>query len=105
VDVIFLGANLFSHVHHRKRCGAIADRAAVGLDQALNGTSAALEFSYILSPTVSMTLTAHEVYLPRPRAEIQGPQGIQVSFDWQAAYNAPAGQMCTVVLKNTIASY
>jgi len=75
------------------------------MDQALNGTASSLEFSYTLSSTVSMTLTAHEVYLPRPRAEIQGPQGVQVSFDWQAAYNAAAGQMCTVVLKNTVGSY
>jgi len=75
------------------------------MDQALNGTAAALEFSYTISANVSLTITAHAVYLPRPRAEIQGPQGIQVSFDWQAAYDATAGQMCTVTLKNTIAGY
>jgi len=75
------------------------------MDQALNGTASSLEFSYTISANVSLTITAHTVYLPRPRAEIQGPQGIQVSFDWQAAYDATAGQMCTVTLKNTIASY
>jgi len=75
------------------------------MDQALNGTASSLEFSWVISANVSLTLTAHKVYLPRPRAEIQGPQGIQVSFDWQAAYDSTAGQMCTVVLKNTIASY
>ncbi|EEX08762.1 conserved hypothetical protein [Ruegeria lacuscaerulensis ITI-1157] len=45
------------------------------------------------------------LYLPGPRVEIQGPQGIQASFDWQAAYESVAGQMCTIVLKNTVASY
>jgi len=75
------------------------------MDQALNGTSASLEFFYLISPTLSLTVTAHEVYLPRPRVEVQGPQGIQASFDWQAAYNSAAGQMCTFVLKNQIASY
>jgi len=75
------------------------------MDQALNGTAASLEFAYSISANVSLSITAHEVYLPRPRIEVQGPQGIQASFDWQAAFNATAGQMCTVVLKNQIASY
>ena len=75
------------------------------MDQALNGTAASLEFSWTISANVSLTITAHAVYLPRPRVEIQGPQGIQASFDWQAAYDSVAGQMCTVVLKNQVASY
>ncbi|PPB79394.1 hypothetical protein LV82_02930 [Albidovulum inexpectatum] len=75
------------------------------MDQALNGTAASLEFSWVISANVSLTITAHAVYLPRPRVEIQGPQGIQASFDWQAAYDSVAGQMCTVVLKNQVASY
>ena len=72
------------------------------MDQALNGTAASLEFSYSISANV---ITAHEVYLPRPRIEVQEPQGIQASFDWQAAYNSTAGQMCTVELKNQVASF
>ena len=75
------------------------------MDQALNGTASSLEFSYTISANVTLTITAHAVYLPRPRAEIQGPQGIQASFNWQAAFDANAGRMCTITLKNTIASY
>ena len=75
------------------------------MDQALNGTSASLEFSWVISANVSLTITAHAVYLPRPRVEIQGPQGIQASFDWQAAYDSVAGQMCTIVLKNQVGNY
>ena len=75
------------------------------MDQALNGSSASLEFSWVISANVSLTITAHAVYLPRPRVEIQGPQGIQASFDWQAAHDPVAGQMCTVVLKNQVANY
>ena len=75
------------------------------MDQALNGTASSLEFSYTISANVSLTITAHAVYLPRPRAEIQGPQGIQASFNWQAAFDANAGRMCTITLKNTIGSY
>jgi hypothetical protein len=75
------------------------------MDQALNGTAASLEFSWVISANVSLTITAHAVYLPRPRVEIQGPQGIQASFDWQAAHDPVAGQMCTVVLKNQVGNY
>ena len=75
------------------------------MDQALNGTSASLEFSWTISSNVSLTVTAHRVFLPRPRVSIDGPKGIQASFDWQAANDSSAGQMCTVVLKNTVASY
>ncbi|WP_428544063.1 phage tail tube protein [Profundibacter sp.] len=75
------------------------------MDQALNGTAASLEFAYSISAKVSLSITAHAVYLPRPRIEIQGPQGVQASFDWQAAYDATAGQMCTITLVNDIATY
>ncbi len=55
--------------------------------------------------TPEVTFTSHAVYLPRPRIEIQGPQGVQASFDWQAAYDATAGQICTITLVNDIATY
>ena len=75
------------------------------MDQAISGGAASLVFSWSLSANVSLEITAHQVYMPRPKLEIQGPQGVQASFDWQAAFDSTAGQMCTVVLKNQIASY
>ena len=75
------------------------------MTQALDGTPAELEFAYNLGTGQSLTFTAHAVYLPRPRVEIQGPQGVQASFDWQAAFDSSAGQMCTVTLVNDIATY
>jgi hypothetical protein len=75
------------------------------LTQAINGTAAALEFSYVLPSGESLTLTAHAVYLPGPRIEIKGPKGVQSSFDWQAALATSPARMCTVVLVNNIASY
>ena len=75
------------------------------LTQAINGTAAALEFSYALGSGESLTLTAHAVYLPRPRIEIKGPKGVQASFDWQAALATSPARMCTAVLINSIASY
>ena len=75
------------------------------LDQALAGTPCALEFSYVLNASTSFVLTAHAVYLPRPRVSIDGPQGVQVSFDWQAALDPTPKVMCTAVLKNQRATY
>jgi hypothetical protein len=42
----------------------------------------------------------HAVYLPRPRIEISGPQGVQATFDWQAARDSTVGRMCTATLIN-----
>ena len=61
--------------------------------QAINGSAATLEFSYAFSSGESLTLTAHAVYLPRPRIEIKGPKGVQASFDWQAALATSPARM------------
>ncbi|MDR5654234.1 phage tail tube protein [Ruixingdingia sedimenti] len=75
------------------------------VNQALAGDPCTLEFSYSLPSGPSFTFTAHAVHLPRPRIEIGGPQGIQASFDWQAARDATLGRMCTAVLVNDIEEY
>jgi hypothetical protein len=73
--------------------------------QAINGTPCELEFSYTLISGESLIFTAHAVYLPRPRLEISGPQGVQASFDWQAARDTTLGRMCTAVLVNDVEDY
>jgi len=75
------------------------------VDQAINGDPAALVFTYSLGASASLTFTVHAVYLPRPRIEISGPQGVQATFDWQAALATSPARMCTAVLVNSIASY
>ena len=80
-----------------------ADTALI--TQALDGTPCELVFAYSLGASASFTFTAHAVYLPRPRIEIPGPQGIQATFDWQAAKAASPARLCTAVLVNTVASY
>jgi len=80
-----------------------ADQTLVS--QAINGEACTLEFEYAVAGGVGLKLTAHAVYLPRPRVEIAGPQGVQATFDWQAALAADPGRMCTVVLTNTVAGY
>lgn len=73
--------------------------------QAINGEPCELEFAYSLPSGESFTFTVHAVFLPRPRIEIQGPQGVQATFDWQAAKDGTVGRMCTATLVNDIESY
>lgn len=75
------------------------------LTQAIDGVPCALDFAYGLGPGQALSLTVHEVYLPRPKIEIPGPQGIQATFDWQAALNAAAGRMATLTLVNDVETY
>jgi hypothetical protein len=75
------------------------------VNQAINGDPCELSFAYALPSGESLTLTAHAVYLPRPRIEITGPQGVQATFDWQAARDAALGRMCTVTLINALEEY
>lgn len=70
------------------------------LAQAIAGTAIELQFLYSASASLSFTLIAHAVYLPRPKITIDGPGGVQATFAWQAAFDPVAGQMCTAVLIN-----
>ena len=75
------------------------------MNQAIAGGPCELEFAYTLTSGESLTVTAHAVYLPRPRIEISGPQGIQASFDWQAARGSSPERMATITLVNDIEEY
>ncbi len=75
------------------------------VSQAINGDPCEITFAYVLPSGEGFTFNAHAVYLPRPRIEISGPQGVQASFDWQAARAETSGRMCTATLINNIASY
>ena len=80
-----------------------ADQTLVA--QAINGDPCELEFAYALPSGESFTFTVHAVFLPRPRIEISGPQGVQATFDWQAARDSTVGRMCTATLINDIEVY
>ena len=75
------------------------------LTQAIDGDPAELSFGYAFGAGEAFELIAHAVYLPKPRLQIQGPQGIQASFQWQAALDGVAGTMCTATLINDVATY
>ncbi len=74
-------------------------------NQAIAGDPCEIELGWSLPSGESLTFTIHAVYLPRPRIEVPGPQGIQASFDWQAAVDPVLGRMCTVTLVNERETY
>ncbi|KPQ06198.1 MAG: hypothetical protein HLUCCA12_12170 [Rhodobacteraceae bacterium HLUCCA12] len=74
------------------------------LDQAIAGTPCEISLGWELASGESLTLVAHNVYLPRPRREIAGPQGVQASFQWQAA-QLDGQRMCTITLVNDVEEY
>ena len=47
-------------------------------------------------------LTAHEVYLPKPKLAVDGPGGVQASFDFRCVKNDVAGRMLIVTLTNDL---
>lgn len=75
------------------------------LNQAANGTSAEFEMGFVASADRRLLFTLHEVYLSVARTPVEGPGGVEATFDFRAAYNAAAGRMMTVVLRNGEASY
>lgn len=72
------------------------------VDKASAGTPVDLEFAYTLAAGLIVKLVAHEVYLPKPKLSVDGPGGVQASFDFQGAYNAAEGKMLTVMLINDL---
>jgi hypothetical protein len=75
------------------------------IDQAVEGAGCELEFTYEISADASLVLTFHDVYLPVPKKTIDGPQGLQVTFDWQGAKATSPARMLTAVLTNSVATY
>lgn len=71
------------------------------IDAASSGTPVDLEFGYTVG-NASVMFSAHEVYLPKPKLAVEGPGGIQASFDFQGAKNEAAGRMLTVTLVNDL---
>jgi hypothetical protein len=75
------------------------------LNDAVNNNAIALEFEYFMSATRSLTFTLHQTYLSLAKTPIQGPQGIEASFDFRCAFDSGVGRMMTVTLRNAVASY
>lgn len=72
------------------------------MDKASAGIPVDLEFSYTLAAGYKITFICHEVFLPKPKQPIQGPGGVQASFDFRGARNQSVGRMMTVKLLNNL---
>lgn len=75
------------------------------LDKARAGTPVDIELGYQLSDTLKLEIVCHEVYLPKPKRTIDGPNGIECSYDFQGAKNEEIGRMMTVKLTNDVEEY
>ena len=87
--------------------GSVSARYAdnVLLDKARSGTPVDLELGYQISDSLKLVITCHEVYLPKPKRSIDGPNGIECSYDFQGAKNDKVGRMITVTLVNDVEEY
>lgn len=75
------------------------------INDAIAGTPSEIVASWSLGANASFAFTAHAVHLARPRVPVQGPQGVQVTFDFVGARAASPPRMATAVLVNTITGY
>ena len=75
------------------------------LDKAREGTPVDVELGYQLSDTMKLVIECHEVYLPKPKRSIDGPGGIECSYDFQGAKSEELGNMMTIKLINDVESY
>lgn len=72
---------------------------------AVNGTPAEFQFNYVIGANASFTYTAHAIYLERPSVPIEGPGGVDVTFEWMGARGTSPTRLSTAVLVNTVATY
>ena len=70
------------------------------LAQAQASTSAEFALAFIIDANRGLTITLHEVYQALAKTPIEGPAGVEASFDFRAAFNATATRMMTAVLRN-----
>lgn len=75
------------------------------LDKAREGTPVDVELGYQLTDTMKLVIECHEVYLPKPKRSIDGPNGIECSYDFQGAKSEDLGHMMTIKLINDVDVY
>ena len=75
------------------------------MDLARAGTPIDIELAYTIDADRKLQIIAHEVYLPKPKLSINGPGGIEASYDFQGAKDASLGKMLTITLTNDVEDY
>ena len=74
-------------------------------DAAAGGTPVALSLGYGIGTDKRLTFGLPRVWLPKPRLEIQGPGGIQVTYQGRVAKQTDGGPAATVTLVNDVEEY
>ena len=72
------------------------------LNRAIDSQACALTFGYALLTGEALTVSVLRVLFPRPRREISGPQGVQMTFAQQTAQQTNGNPMVTVTIANGI---
>ena len=75
------------------------------MNTARSGVPMDLELAYKIDTDRQLIIECHEVYLPKPKRSISGPNGIEASYDFQGAKDATLGNMVTITLVNDVGSY
>jgi len=70
-------------------------------------TPVALEYAYSIpgAEGYELSFALPRVFLPKKKNPLTGPGGVQVDYDWRAAYDASSGYMLAVTLTNDVESY
>lgn len=75
------------------------------INTARSGVPIDLELAYKIDMDRQLIIECHEVYLPKPKRSISGPNGIEAVYDFQGAKDAVLGNMVTVTLINDVEAY
>lgn len=75
------------------------------LDAAKAGTPVDLDLTLTRSSSESLAIAVPRLFLPVPKREIEGPQGVQATFECMASVQTDGNPMLTATLVNSEASY
>lgn len=75
------------------------------LDKATAGTPVALEYNYTKLLHERIVWTFPRVLLSKSKVPVDGPGGVQASFQWEAAFDSVSGKSGKCELYNDVASY
>ncbi len=75
------------------------------LNLAINNTPLELRFNWQIAAQKSLLMVVHRVLLPKPKLPITGPNGVQATFNFQAAKDPVLAKTCTMTLVNDVNGY
>jgi hypothetical protein len=72
------------------------------MNKAINGTAVDLGLAYTISSTKKLEFEAPRIFLPKPKKIVQGPGGIDVTFNYQGAFDSGNSCMLKATLTNDL---